>query len=314
MLMKKVQFFIDDVIWLMRDLTRQRPERLFDNPFLAMLKRANEEYSVKIQLNLFYSTSDFYGDDKFTLAEMTDVYKSEWEENSHWLRLAFHAFSEFPIFPYVNVTFDELYEHYNLVVNEIKRFAGEKSLAKGVVPHFAPTSREGIKALVDCGVAVTYATYGEKHPAAEDLSDVPIAYRERFAINRQPETMLFTRRYENKTVINTICGYNHITEEQYNEIFDNTKTVLDAETGMRFKNSAQLVLNSTKLEDLGLELKKISDREFIMIGNHEQYFYSDYSLYQPDYAEKIYTMSRILKEADYSYIFMEELAGQGAKQ
>ena len=64
MLMKKVQFFIDDVIWLMRDLTRQRPERLFDNPFLAMLKRANEEYSVKIQLNLFYSTSDFYGDDK----------------------------------------------------------------------------------------------------------------------------------------------------------------------------------------------------------------------------------------------------------
>jgi hypothetical protein len=308
--MKKAQFFIDDVIWLMRDLTRQKPKSLFDNGFLAVLKKAHEEYSLKVQLNLFYSTSPFYGDDSFTLAEMTDEYKSEWEQNSDWLKLAFHAYAEFPIFPYVNSPYDEVSSHYKLITREIKRFAGEKSLAVGVVPHFAPTSREGIMALKDCGVKITYATYGEKRPAAEDLSDVPKAFRERISQNRQPETMLFTRRYENKVVDNTICGYNHITDKQYEAIFDNTKTVLDEKTGMRFKNSAQLVLNSTKLIDLEAELKKITSREFIIIGNHEQYFYSDYSYYQPDYAEKILTMAKLLKAEGYSYIFMEELASE----
>lgn len=306
--MKKAQFFIDDVIWLMRDLTRNRPKRLFDNPFLAMLKKAHTEYGVKVQLNLFYATSPFYGNDHFDLSEMTDAYRQEWEENSHWLRLAFHAYAEFPVFPYVNAPYDEMSAHYRLVTGEIRRFAGEKSLAVGVVPHFAPTSREGIQALKDCGVSVTYATYGEKHPAAEDFSDVPPAFRERFTQNWQPETMLFTRRYENKVVHNTICGYNHITQAQYDEIFDTTKTVTDPGTGMRFKNSAQLVLNSTKLADLPAELQKLCGRAFLMIGNHEQYFHWDYSLYQPDYAEKIFTMGRILKEAGYHYIFMEELA------
>ena len=306
--MKKVQFFIDDVIWLMRDLTRQRPASLFDNGFLSVLKKAREEYGIKVQLNLFYSTSPRYGNDIFTLSEMTDAYKAEWESASDWLKLAFHAYAEFPDFPYVNAEYETVTSHYKMITDEIKRFAGKKSLAYGIVPHWAPISRDGVRALKDSGAVITYATYGEKHTAAEDLSDVPKAHLERFIENRKPETMLFTRRYENITVYNTICAYNHITEKQYNEIFDNTGTVLDEETGMRFKNSAQLVLNSTKLEDLTPELIKLCDREFIIIGNHEQYFHSDYRNYQPDYAEKIYTMGKILKDAGYEYIFMEELA------
>ena len=31
--MKKAHFLIDDVIWVLRDITRQRPNSLFDNPF-----------------------------------------------------------------------------------------------------------------------------------------------------------------------------------------------------------------------------------------------------------------------------------------
>ncbi len=305
--MKKVQFFIDDIIWVMRDLTRQRPESLFENPFLAILKKAHEEYGVKVQLNLFYSTSPRYGNDTFTLPEMTDAYKAEWESASDWLKLAFHAYAEFPDFPYVNAAYGTIIDHYKMITDEIKRFAGEKSLAHGIVPHWAPISRDGVRALKDSGAVITYATYGEKRPAAQDLSDVPQQHLDRFLENRQPETMLFTRHYENYTVYNTICAYNHITQKQYDEIFDNTGTVLDEETGMRFKNSAQLVLNSTLLEKLPAELEKLSDREFIIIGNHEQYFHSDYRSYQPDYAEKIYTMGKILQNAGFEYIFMEEL-------
>ena len=53
---KKVQFFIDDIIWVLRDLTREKPASLFDNNYMAILKRAHDEYGVKVQLNAFYRT------------------------------------------------------------------------------------------------------------------------------------------------------------------------------------------------------------------------------------------------------------------
>jgi len=29
-------FFIDDVIWTLRDITRQKPKSIFDNPFMKV--------------------------------------------------------------------------------------------------------------------------------------------------------------------------------------------------------------------------------------------------------------------------------------
>jgi len=56
----KTYFYIDDVIWLFRDLTRQRPSSIFDHPFLAGLKSAHDKYGLKVQLNCFYRT-DYFG-------------------------------------------------------------------------------------------------------------------------------------------------------------------------------------------------------------------------------------------------------------
>ena len=39
----------------------------------------------------------------------------------------------------------------------------------------------------------------------------------------------------------------------------------------------------------------------------EQYFYPDYFNYQPDYAEKYYTLGRILKEYGYRFITVDEM-------
>jgi len=75
---KRAFYYCDDVIWLFRDLTRQRPKSLFDNPFLKLMREAHDRYGMKVQLNCFYRTDFFYGTDEFTLAEMTDAYKSEW--------------------------------------------------------------------------------------------------------------------------------------------------------------------------------------------------------------------------------------------
>ncbi len=54
---KKVQFFVDDVFWVFCDLTREKPASFFDNAYMAMLKRANDEYGVKVQFDIFYRTS-----------------------------------------------------------------------------------------------------------------------------------------------------------------------------------------------------------------------------------------------------------------
>ena len=55
---KKSYFYIDDTIWVLRDLTRTRPASLFDMPLIKVLKEAHDKYGLKTQLNLFYRTDD----------------------------------------------------------------------------------------------------------------------------------------------------------------------------------------------------------------------------------------------------------------
>ena len=61
-------FFIDDVIWVFRDIARQKPNSIFDNDYMKMLKRAHDDNGHTVQLHLFYRTAFFYGDDEFTLS------------------------------------------------------------------------------------------------------------------------------------------------------------------------------------------------------------------------------------------------------
>jgi len=124
---KKAFFFIDDVIWTLRDLTRNKPASLFDNPFLKVLKTAHDLYGLKVQLNVFYRTDFYYGDDEFTLADVTDAYRAEWEAASDWLKLAFHAKQEFPDYPFVNADYDTVKHVFDVTQKEVFRFAGEKS-------------------------------------------------------------------------------------------------------------------------------------------------------------------------------------------
>ena len=66
---KIAYFFIDDVIWVFRDIARQKPKSVFDNAFMKMLKKAHDDNGLAVQLNIFYRTDFFYGTDEFTLAD-----------------------------------------------------------------------------------------------------------------------------------------------------------------------------------------------------------------------------------------------------
>lgn len=304
---KKVQFFIDDVIWVFRDLTRERPASLFDNPFMAILKEAYEKYGVKTQLNVFYRTSFWYGDDEFSLKDMTDEYKKEFEESSSWLKLGFHSKEEWPDYPYVNADYALVDNNFRLIRDEVFRFAGEKSFAKSVVPHWAPMSKEGIIALRDNGIRVTYSTYGVKEEWDENQQSLPYGHSFRLLHNKKPETGVYTKVTRDKAIATALCSYNHVSKEEYEARIGKFDTIKDEETGMCYTTNAEVVLNLVNLADLENEIEKFINHEYLSIGNHEQYYYSDYYAYQSDYAEKIFTMGKVIKKHSYEFVFAEDL-------
>lgn len=304
---KRAQFFIDDVIWLFRDLTRKRPKSMFDLPYLAGLKKAYDLYGVKSQLNVFYRTCFWYGNDEFSLSDMTDAYKQEFIENSHWLKFAFHAKEEWPDYPYVNADYDLVDQNFKLVRDEIFRFAGENSFTYSVVPHWAPMSKEGVMALKDNGIKVTYATFGEKKEWDGDQNSLPYGHSFRLIHNKKLETGVYTKVTRDNAIASALCSYNHVTEEEYKSKIGKFGTIKDKETGMCYTVAAEVVLNLCNLDILEDEIKKFTNYEYLTIGNHEQYYYPDYYAYQPDYMEKILTMGKVLKEAGYTFVFAEQL-------
>ena len=192
---KKAFFFIDDVIWVFRDLTRQNPESLFDHPFLAHLKEAHAQYGLKVQLNLFYQTDRYYGNDEFNLSEMTDRYKQEWTDNADWLKFGFHSRQEFPDYPYINANYDTVYEDFKLIENAVLRFASKENMARATTPHWRPISKEACLALRDCGVRLLSATYGKKIEYDGDASSLPTGMpKDCFVTARRKRRFSFGKR------------------------------------------------------------------------------------------------------------------------
>lgn len=305
---KRAQFFIDDVIWLFRDLARERPASIYDNAFMAMLKKAHDTYGLKVQLNVFYRTSFWYNNDEFCLTEMPDCYKGEFEAASDWLKFGFHSKEEFPDYPFLNADYDTVDTVFKQIKREVVRFAGEAAWALSVVPHWAPMSREGIMALRDNGIKVTYTTHGIRKEWNGDAQSLPYGHAMRLLHNRKPETGVFTCSWRQEEIADSICGYNHVPEEVYAEALGKWTTMRDEATGMRYTVSVSTVLNLTPLEEIEASIGRNIGDEYISIATHEQYFYEDYFAYQPDYAEKLFKMGDILHRNGYRFVFAEELA------
>ncbi len=300
--MKKAYFFIDDTIWVLRDITRERPASLFDNPFLKMLKANHDKYGMKVQLNIFYRTDIYYGYDEFTLADVTDAYKAEWEANSDWLKLAFHALQEFPDYPHLNATYEDTLRLFNEIKTEVLRFAGEKSFAYEICAHWAPVSLAACRALHDSGVKLLHATYGKSSPYNEDPSSLPYGHAARLIRNRQPEARIYRSTDRKEDIACAICAQNHLEPEQAEHVLDNSKAIFDEASGLFFKTLGDITLNIYDYDKLDEVFASRLGREYIGICIHEQYFYPDYFAYQPDYADKIEKMCRILTENGYTFI------------
>jgi len=305
---KKALFFIDDVIWVFRDLTRQRPASLFDHPFMKLLRELHDLYGTKTQLNLFCSTDRYYGNDIFTLADMTDAYKEEFEAASGWLKFGFHSRSEFPDYPYINAEYDHIAEDLRFMQTEVCRFASKENLSISTTPHWRPISLAACRALYDGGFRLLSASYGFKVPYEGNESRLPYGHAGRLLTNRQPETALFTREFGDPNLACSLCGYNHISQEDRNRTQFTLDTIFDETTGLHFKDLGNCpVLNVCSYDDILPAYTALSNREFLCYGIHEQYFYPEYYAWQPDYSAKLHLAAKILSENGYEFIFGGDL-------
>ena len=305
---KQAFFFIDDTIWVIRDIARQKPKSIFDNEFLKVMKTAHDNWGLTVQLNLFYRTDFFYGSDEFTLCDMPDTYKDEFQANADWLKFAFHAKQEFPDYPYINATYDDVKKDYEMVAKEVKRFAGDNVLTDVVVPHWFPVSKAGCQALADCGVRLVGVTRGKRTDFDGDASVLPYGHAARLLQNRQPEAMLYTRESPDKAITSSLCSHNHLEEDLYVQCLCTENAVHDEASGLDFTAiSGGPCLNLYSKQDIADKIDELKDKEFIGICVHEQYFYSDYYAYQPDFDEKVYTMAKKFKEHGFTCVTADKI-------
>ncbi len=269
--MKKYRLSSDDNIIFLWDINKNRDiyKSIFENPYLAMYKRAHDLYGAKVHINLFYefipAESGFPSErEAFDLSQMTDKFRDEFRANSDWLKLAFHASKERPDKPYRHASGDQITEDCKKIHREIVRFAGEECISDSTTVHWGETSIEALRALRTLGFR-SLTGYFER-----DRNGAPVV-----AYHTDGE----------------LCD--HIGERDF--WYDRYEDMLFGRI--------DLVLNLRTLDRIKEKMDEIiahpSRGGFVSIMIHEQYFYEDYCGYLPDFEERVFTACEMLCRAGY---------------
>lgn len=142
----KYHFSIDDTLWIFKDITENKYASIFENRILLWAKEMHEKYDVGFSFYVWYDA--WYN---FNLGMSTDRFRSEFEENSHWMKFAFHGFG------FGDNNKDRTYEKndnqmvedYYLVTNKLLDIMGETNIDRVIrVTNFSG-NKTSIKRLVD---------------------------------------------------------------------------------------------------------------------------------------------------------------------
>ena len=268
-LAKKYRLSIDDNIRFLQDIAEHADvyRTIFDNPFLNVLRELHRTYGVKVHLNLFYES---VGGD-FTLSMFPEKFKAEWEAQRDWIRLSFHAYREFPDAPYQDASYQTVKKDCDLVLGEIRRFAGEALLGPVTTIHWGAVNRAGSSALRAAGYKGQLGYFN----VDDDLP--PVSYylsveerrhmKKRFIWKDESEDIIFIR--SSMVLDKTAPG----------EIVPKMEAYAGAESGLP---------------------------PYVDYLIHEQYFYPDYEAYEPDYMERIERAVKWAREHGYTPAFLEE--------
>ncbi len=259
----KYRLSLDDNIWFLKDIytNADRYKSIFENPYLGFLKQVHDTYGTKIHLNLFYQT------DGFNLSQMPDKFKNEWKANAEWLGLSFHGLEEFPDRPYADAGYNQVKKDCEMVIEQIRRFAGDEVMGPVTTLHWGEATVEGCRALKDCGYKVLAGYF--------NMDDTPVSYYLDQAQRRHIKNRFIWR--------------------------DNKEGIIFAKIAMVI-NIVKLEEILPYLENV----KKTFNPRYIDLMIHEQYFYPDYFAYQPDFKEKVMTSVKWAVDQGYQPAFLSE--------
>lgn len=268
----------DDNVRFLQELNEGDYASVFEHPYLAVYKEAHDRFGAKVNLNLFYSFDDearvkfSEPHSYFDLSMMTERYREEFIANASWLKLSFHAKGEFPDKPYRYADGETVRRDCLEVCRQILRFAGKESLSNETTVHWGEANREGVRALRALGIK-NLAGYFERTPKGEPL----VSY------------------YLEDGLLDHVGGRDFWVDTAGDMIFARIDRVLNldsAEEGMAAVRQA--------VEDP-------HRGGFVSLMIHEQYFYSDYENYLPDFAERVLAPCEYLFSLGYRGAFLEEV-------
>ena len=228
-------FNIDDNIFFLRDIARKRYASLFDCFYLEGLRKIHREYGTKFQLNVYYSDGLEYTDEKeFTLRDFPDRYKGEWRDNSDWLKLAFHAYANKPDRPYQYAAPEKMISDFDLVTEQIIRFAGEETY--GIMNNihwdlnpsaFKPLAEKGVRVLgayfaktqngwdIHLGLDDTRSQYLSTHDMLKDFDSGIVFCKNDLICNSTPLDQIVPTLESLASDPNTAEIMDILTHEQY---------------------------------------------------------------------------------------------------
>ncbi len=273
-------FQIDDNIFFLRHIFQRRPASIFEVSYLGMLRELHRRYGACFVLNLFFATSE----DDFDLSRLNADHRGEWQDNASWLRLSFHARSEFPHRPYQYAAPEVLTADFDRVATEIQRFAGVATWIPPSIIHWAmllpaalPTlTRRGVKSL--SGFFVPLHGGGYSAEGHQEGASAP------FDINYQLDA----------------------TRSEYLSRHD---AMMDFASGITFTR-CDIVCNNTPPQQVASILAPLADdpnqAEIMDLLTHEQYSWEFYPNHISDHRSRIETAIRFCSERGYEPVFMNE--------
>ena len=265
---KRYNFFFDDCSFFLRWIAVNRPKSIFDEMFLGRLKKIHEKYNSRFMLNLFFH--DDHHD--FSISDFPADYKEEFQANRDWLRLSFHARSEFPDRPYQHADSEKLAADYDELYKEVCRFAGAECFIPPLVLHWGMTNPENFHVLQERGTkCLTGGFMGGVVSVTEKAHTVEV----------------------------TDIGYHYEKDTTY---------YICKAAHMFYDRKYDIIIGSNLIccnyDDIPTIQKKFAavkpDRDVLSLMSHEQYSYPDYFNYIPDHLDRVEEACRLATACGYA--------------
>lgn len=203
----------------------------------------------------------------FSLAQVPDCYRAQFAACASWLRLSFHSAHNDPPFPYETAKPERLTQDFDMVQRELLRIAGQLALTNTTTLHYVAATRNAMEALRLRGVRGFIAM----------AYDVP----GRDALQY------------------------HLTPEQGALLRKNDR-LYDDQTELWFLHN-HMIIDRVPLDEIANRLGMLLEKPMVQLMTHEQYFYEDFQLHQPDFAQKLALCWEMLSAAGYTAVFAEDL-------